>query len=55
MTKLLNLQKKIKKVLIPYKNYERDLDDIPKEVKEGLEIVPVKRIEEVLNEAIIDF
>ena len=46
---------KIKKVLIPYKNYERDLDDIPKEVKEGLEIVPVKRIEEVLNEAIIDF
>ena len=46
---------KIKKVLIPYKNYERDLDDIPKEVKEGLEIVPVKRIEEVLNEAMVDF
>ena len=44
---------RIKKVLIPIKNYERDLDDIPDEVKEGLEIVPVKRIEEVLSEAII--
>jgi ATP-dependent Lon protease len=44
---------KIKKVLIPVKNYERDLDDIPDEVKEGLEIVPVKRIEEVLKEAIV--
>ena len=32
---------KIKKVLIPQKNYERDLDDVPEEVKEGLEIVPV--------------
>ncbi|WP_457560036.1 endopeptidase La [Caminibacter sp.] len=44
---------KIKKVLIPIKNYERDLDDVPEEVKEGLEIVPVKRIEEVLKEALI--
>ncbi len=43
---------KIKKVLIPEKNYQRDLDDIPDEVKEGLEIVPVKRIEEVLNHAL---
>jgi len=44
---------KIKKVLIPIKNYEKDLDDIPNEVKENLEIVPVKRIEEVLNHALI--
>jgi len=44
---------KIKKVLIPEKNYQRDLDDIPDEVKEGLEIVPVKRIEEVLNHALV--
>ncbi len=43
---------KIKKVLIPVRNYERDLDDIPKEVKENLEIVPVKKIEEVLKEAL---
>ena len=42
---------KIKKVLIPQKNYERDLDDIPEEIKEGLEIIAVKRIEEVLNHA----
>ena len=44
---------KIKKVLIPQKNYEKDLDDIPNEVKENLEIIPVKRIEEVLNHALI--
>jgi len=41
------------KVLIPAKNYERDLDDIPKEVQESLEIVPVKRIEEVLKQVLI--
>ncbi len=44
---------KIEKVLIPRKNYERDLDDIPDEVKDALRIVPVERIEEVLNEALI--
>ena len=43
---------KIKKVLIPLKNYERDLDDIPNEVKENIEIIPVKRIEDVLNHAL---
>jgi len=41
------------KVLIPAKNYERDLDDIPKEVQDSLEIVPVKRVEEVLKEVLI--
>jgi ATP-dependent Lon protease len=44
---------KIKKVLIPERNYKRDLDDVPQEVKEGLEIVPVKRIEEVLDNALV--
>jgi ATP-dependent Lon protease len=44
---------KIKKVLIPEKNYERDLDDIPEEVLNGLEIVPVKTIDEVLKESLI--
>ena len=44
---------KMKKVLIPEKNYKRDLDDIPDVVKDALEIVPVKRIEEVLKEALI--
>ncbi|WP_373004147.1 endopeptidase La [Sulfurimonas sp.] len=37
------------KVLIPSKNYERDLEDIPKEVKDSLEIVGVSRVEEVLK------
>lgn len=40
---------KMKKVLIPEKNYKRDLKDIPDEVKQDLEIVSVKRIEEVLE------
>lgn len=39
---------KIKTALIPKKNYERDLDDIPSEVKEKMTIIPVSRIEEVL-------
>jgi len=44
---------KIKKVLIPQKNYDRDLDEIPDEVKEGLEIIPVKRVEEVIKHSLI--
>ncbi len=43
----------VKKALIPKKNYERDLEDIPDEVKEGLKIVPVEKIEDVLQEALI--
>ncbi|CAE10975.1 endopeptidase La [Wolinella succinogenes] len=43
----------IKRALIPKKNFERDLDEIPDEVKEALEIVPVTRIEEVLKEVLI--
>ncbi len=39
----------MRKALIPAKNYERDLEDIPDEVKETLEIVSVKRVEEVLS------
>jgi ATP-dependent Lon protease len=41
------------KVLIPAKNYERDLDDIPKEVQDSMEIIPVKRVEEVLKQILI--
>ena len=36
-------------VLIPAKNYERDLEDLPKEVREALDIRGMKRIEEVLD------
>ena len=43
----------IKKVLIPAEN-EKDLADIPKNVLKGLEIVPVRRIDEVLAHALLD-
>jgi ATP-dependent Lon protease len=41
------------KVLIPLKNYERDMDDIPQEVKDSLEIVPVSKVEEVLKQVLV--
>jgi ATP-dependent Lon protease len=43
----------VKKALIPKKNYKRDLEDIPNEVKEGIKIVSVDTIEDVLKEALI--
>ena len=43
----------VKKALIPMKNYERDLDDIPDEVKGNVEIIGVSRIEEVLKEIFV--
>lgn len=42
----------IRKVLIPFTNKE-DLTDIPSEVTEGMEIVPVRTMDEVLREAIV--
>jgi len=41
------------KVLIPAKNYERDLEDIPQEVRKSLKIVGVKRVEEVLKQVLV--
>jgi ATP-dependent Lon protease len=35
--------------IIPKKNFDRDLDEIPDEVKESVTIVPVERIEEVIK------
>jgi ATP-dependent Lon protease len=35
------------------KNYERDLDDIPDEVKNHVNIIGVSRIEEVLKEIFV--
>jgi len=43
----------MKKVLIPVKNYKRDLEDIPDEVKKSLEIIAVDRVEEVLKQILI--
>ncbi|MDE5758941.1 MAG: endopeptidase La, partial [Allobaculum sp.] len=41
----------IKKVLIPWDN-RRDLEEVSQEVKDSLEIVPVKRVEDVLKETL---
>ncbi|WP_424981137.1 endopeptidase La [Maritalea sp. S77] len=43
----------IKKVLIPEENV-RDLTEVPDIVKEGLEIVPVKQMEDVLQHALVE-
>ncbi len=42
----------IKKVLIPEEN-AKDLVDIPNSVKNGLEIVPVARMDDVLKHALV--
>ncbi len=42
----------IKTVLIPEEN-EKDLAEIPDNVKEGLEIIPVKHVSEVLKQALV--
>jgi ATP-dependent Lon protease len=43
---------KIKTVIIPKKNYERDLDEVPDEVKDNIQILSAVRIEEVLDIAL---
>lgn len=40
----------IKRALIPKKNYERDLNEIPKEVLDSMRIIPVQTIDEVFAE-----
>jgi ATP-dependent Lon protease len=44
---------KMKRVLIPTKNFKRDLKDIPNEVKEDIEILPISKIEEVLEYGLV--
>jgi len=44
---------KMTKALIPRKNFERDLEDIPEEVKKAMEIKAVDTIEDVLKEALV--
>ena len=43
----------LKKILIPFEN-QLDIEDIPAEVKNALEIVPVKTIDEVIKHAICE-
>jgi ATP-dependent Lon protease len=42
----------IKTVLIPHEN-ERDLKEIPENIKQELEIIPVKWVDEVINAALV--
>ena len=50
---LLKSKAKMKKALIPRKNFERDLEDIPQEVKAAMEIKPVDTIHDVLKETLV--
>ncbi|ARJ57258.1 endopeptidase La [Campylobacter cuniculorum] len=43
----------IKTALIPKKNYERDLKDIPNEIQNGMKIIPVEHLSEVLQYALV--
>lgn len=43
----------IKKALIPRKNFERDLDELPVEVKQKIEIIAVDTIDDVLKNALV--
>ena len=43
----------IKTVLIPQEN-EKDLAEIPANIKEGLEIIPVSHVDQVLARALVD-
>ena len=43
----------VTKALIPLKNYERDLDDIPSEVKDNIKLIGVSTVDEVLKEVFV--
>jgi ATP-dependent Lon protease len=43
----------VTKALIPQKNYERDLDDIPNEVKKHIKIIGVSNVGDVLKEVFV--
>ncbi|NOZ91584.1 MAG: endopeptidase La [Epsilonproteobacteria bacterium] len=43
----------VTKAIIPQKNFDRDIDDIPMEVLDAIKIVPVENIDEVLLEVLL--
>jgi len=43
----------VTKALIPQKNYERDLEDIPDEVKKNIKIIGVSHVDDVLKEVFV--
>jgi ATP-dependent Lon protease len=44
----------VTKALIPMKNFDRDLEEIPQEVKENIEIIGVSDISDVLKEVFVN-
>jgi len=42
----------VTKAIIPQKNFDRDIEDIPMEVLKAIKIVPVVSIDEVLEEVL---
>ena len=50
---LAALRAGIKTVLIPSEN-EKDLADIPENVKKGMQIIPVQTVDEVLKNALVN-
>lgn len=40
-------------IIIPHEN-QRDIEDIPQEVRDAIEIIPVKNVLEVLKRALVD-
>lgn len=46
-------RKGICRVILPYRNFVRDLDALPPAVRSDVEFIPVKRVEEVLNNALV--
>jgi predicted ATP-dependent protease len=43
----------VKTVFVPQSNYDRDLEDVPEKVRQGLTIIPVKDEMEVLKQALV--
>lgn len=43
----------VKKAIIPLKNYDRDLKDIPQQVRDNMEVIGVEDITEVLKVALV--
>lgn len=43
----------VKTVFVPQSNYDRDMEDVPEKVKQGLTVIPVKHEMEVLKQALV--
>lgn len=44
----------IHRIVLPYLNFIRNLDEIPKDVYDDIEFIPVKRVDQVLEATLRD-